>query len=264
MADAPAPMVDFKACFAEFIAMMFFVYIGCGSATFNAGSSGWVLAVALQFGVGIMVLAYATAHISGGQINCAVTFALCITGDLPWAQGGANFVCQMIGSMVGAALLSITAHGNGDLTRGQEDGDKIGGLGCNGVGDTYTQGGAFVAEFMMTALLVYVVLQTAVNKKSLGQPNIAPIPIGFAVFLAHVVLIPIDGCSINPTRSFGPAVVASAMGSTNVWDDMWVFWAAPLLGAATVAVMTIGAKRAYEPTEEVVAESELPAKDTSV
>ena len=128
----------------------------------------------------------------------------------------------------------------------------------------------------MTALLVYVVLQTAVNKKSLGQPNIAPIPIGqqgtntttnsqqrtptmpstsdpppsptrphtpphsssilcregFAVFLAHVVLIPIDGCSINPTRSFGPAVVASAMGSTNVWDDMWVFWAAPLLGAA--------------------------------
>jgi len=234
--------VNLKACIAEFVAMALFVYIGCGSAAMNAFDGGdtassvpnpaWTLGVALTFGFAITVLAYATAHISGGQINCAVTFALCISGELSWIQGLFNFISQMVGSIVGAALLLLATNG--------DSGDKItardftGALGANSVNPRYSKANAFVGEVIMTFFLVYVVFDTAVNKKSVAENN-APIAIGLAVFLAHMLLIPQTGCSINPTRSFGPALVAYGNGNHSVFDDHWIFWVAPLLGASLAA-----------------------------
>lgn len=231
--------IAWDAVVAEFVAMLLFVYIGCGAAahvTFakdpllgGAQDPAWVLTVALAFGMAIMVLAYATGHVSGGQINCAVTLALCIAGELPWNQGFANFGGQMLGSVAGAALLLAGSSG----APGR---DFTGGLGSNGVNPRYSDFNAFVNEAMMTFLLVYVIFETAVHNKS-GAGRNAPLAIGFAVFLAHLVCIPVTGCSINPTRSFGPALVATMNGAENLWDDMWIFWVAPLLGATLAAML---------------------------
>ena len=114
----------------------------------------------------------------------------------------------------------------------------------------------FPSLLMGTLLLVYVVLETAVNTKAVttdgetmvrgNKQNLAPIPIGLAVFMAHVICIPITGCSINPTRSFGPALVSGN------WDDHWIWWVGPLTGA-TLASLLWGAVKFLDETEPVSA-----------
>jgi len=177
-------------------------------------NSSWGVIVALAFGLAITVLAYATAHLSGGQINPAVTVALAITGSLPVVQAIVNIFAQIIGAIVGAALLAATIPSSERLTLGS---NEI----TNGVG----YGNALCGEIVMTFTLVSVVLETAVNKKSLARAQ-APLAIGFAVFCAHAVLLPIDGCSINPARSLGPAIVSGTWPGT-----FWVFVVGPFLGA---------------------------------
>lgn len=221
--------------------MAFFVYIASGAGCMNAfGDLGtaksvpdpaYVLGVALTVGFAITVLVYATAHVSGGQINCAVTFALCLSGELSWIQGFCNFISQMLGSLVGAGFLLLATNGDSD---GLTPRDFTGSLGSNGVNPRYSVANCFVGETIMTFLLAYVVFETAVNKKSVADNN-APIAIGLTVFISHMVLIPQTGCSINPTRSFGPAVVAYAEGNQSALDNHWIFWVAPLLGAALAA-----------------------------
>mmetsp|Transcript_20256 Transcript_20256/g.31289 ORF Transcript_20256/g.31289 Transcript_20256/m.31289 type:complete len:286 (-) Transcript_20256:238-1095(-) len=248
--------INIKAAVAECVAMAFFVYLGCGSAALNdpnqriSSISGtgtdeiidgnganiarpsWVQLVALQFGLSITVLAYATAHISGGQINCAITFALVLAKELSVVQGIANFAAQMVGSVLGASLLLGVTENDKEVNFGT---DFTNSLGANTLNPRFAWGNAFLAELLMTALLTWVVFETAVNKKGVAG-NCAPIAIGLAVFVAHVVNIPITGCSINPTRSFGPAVVASLNGADDLWDDHWIFWVAPLMGSALAAI----------------------------
>jgi glycerol uptake facilitator-like aquaporin len=114
--------------------------------------------------------------------------------------------------------------------------DRTGGLGANGLQlPSITVGNALVVEIMGTALLVFTVLESAVNSKAItsgtSKMSLAPIPIGLAVFVAHIVLIPVTGCSINPTRSFGPAVVSG------YFDDHWIWWVGPLLGATVASLL---------------------------
>ena len=228
---------------SEFIAMTLFVFFGCGAAASNAHftrngdlkewDSASVTVIALQFGLGITVLAYTVAHTSGAHINCAVTLALTIVGTCHPLRAIVYFVAQMLGSVCGASLLHAATAPSIDRT---------GGLGANGRQNAdVTIANALVAEVMGTFLLVYVVLETAVNVKSVvgndakmirgSKLTLAPLPIGLAVFMAHVLCVPITGCSINPTRSFGPSLVA------NVWDDHWLWWVGPCLGA-TLASLT--------------------------
>jgi len=227
-----------SACIAEFLAMALFVIIGCGSAMAVAsgfdnddvGDSAWVLQVALTFGLAITALAYSIGHYSGGHINCAVTFGLVIAGQCEILQGLGNLVAQLLGSLAGAGILCAMFPAGAD---------KTGGLGSNGISAAFGYGNALVAEAVMTFVLVWVVLQTACNPKSVGNRAQACIAIGFAVFLGHSVLIPIDGCSINPTRSLGPAIVAKIRygDDITVFKDMWVFWVGPLLGALFAGVV---------------------------
>merc|ERR1712084_121807 len=97
---------------------------------------------------------------------------------------------------------------------------------------------AFIGEVLGTFFLMFTVLQTAVSEKSKGNRMMAAVAIGFCVYLAHSILIPIDGCSINPTRSFGPAAIQSIRYAddqnviSKIWHHMWIFWVAPLLGSA--------------------------------
>jgi len=232
-------LVDLRAAAAEFLAMMLFVVIGCGVAcAHGAGDASQRLVVAFAFGMGILVLAYAIGHHSGGQINCAVTFSLVVGGQLSIIQGVVNLITQLIGSMTGAGILAAVFPCDADMTNG---------LGTNMIAND-TRGGkfevwqAFVGEAVMTFLLCYVVYEVAVNKR--GQTPNAVIAIGFAVFLAHLVLLPIDGCSINPTRSTGPAIVShirDCPDPNKVHADglnhLWVMWAGPLTGALLAAIV---------------------------
>jgi len=225
------PQVSYKAAVAEYLAMTLFVVIGCGSAMAVCKESGWVLQVALTFGLAISSLAYAVGHYSGGQINCAVTFGLVISKNLSVVQGLLNFAAQMLGSITGALILTLMIP---------EEQDKTGGLGTNKIADNLSKTNAFVGEFLMTFLLMFVVLETAVNPESKDNREMAALAIGFAVFLAHCVLINIDGCSINPTRTFGPALVRQFCykNKANSFDEQWVFWAAPLAGAAVATFVS--------------------------
>jgi len=226
--------INTKAVLHEFIAMTLFVYIGCGVAVMS-NSPDAELQIAFAFGMGILVLVYATAHTSGGQLNWAVTLGLVVEGSLETLQACANMLAQLFGGVLGAALLLAT------LPK-----DRRGTLGANEVrrdDGGYTAGAAFFGEFLMSFLLVFVVFQTAIEQRSItgsddkSRPIAAPIAIGFAVFLAHLVLIPITYCSINPPRSFGPALVATINGEKGLFDDFWVFLVAPSLGGVVAGLL---------------------------
>lgn len=224
---------DIRACFAEGLAMMLFVIIGCGTAMSVAKESGWLLQVSLAFGLAITSLAYTVGNYSGGQINSAVTIGLVVMGHTSVMQGIGNIVFQVLGSIAGALFLVGMYQG--------EDADKTGGLGTNAVQEKYSKLGAFLGEFAMTFLLMFVVLQTAVNPSTSANRENACLAIGFAVFLAHCVLIPIDGCSINPPRTLGPALVSKIFyrgkeyESLAPFSDMWIFILAPTLGACAAS-----------------------------
>lgn len=247
-APKPAPKELLRGAAAEFIAMALFVFFGCGSASSNVAKytngewdSASVTIIALTFGLTITLLAYATVHTSGAHINCAVTFALTLVGSCHPLRGLAYLVAQLSGSVVGALLLQATTSGDSTVL------DRSGGLGANGYQNPkVTDGNAFLVEVMGTLLLVYVVLETAVNPAAVtsekgGKLTVAPIAIGLAVFVAHVVCIPITGCSINPTRSFGPALVAGE------WDKHFMWWVAPLCGATLASLMWGAMKYLDEP-----------------
>jgi len=178
--------------------------------------------------MGITVLAYTIGHYSGGHINCAVTLGLVVAGACEPIQGALNFIAQLIGAIVGAALIALVKQDNDNPKN-----DGTGGLGTNKVatGSGIENYQAMFAEIFATFVLMYTVLETAVNPKTEGNRVMAAVAIGLAVYVAHSLMIPIDGCSINPTRSFGPAVVASMKYDDFEWDDHWVFWVGPLLGS---------------------------------
>lgn len=228
-----APLTfDIKACCAEGLAMMLFVIIGCGTAMGVAKESGWLLQVSLAFGLAITSLAYAIGNYSGGQINSAVTVGLMVMGHTSVMQGIGNMVFQVIGSLAGALFLMGIYGGQ------NKEGDKTGGLGTNAVDPKFSKLGAFLGEFAMTFLLMFVVLQTAVDPATADNSVNACIAIGFAVFLAHCVLIPIDGCSINPPRTLGPAIISKMFYDSKdlaPFTDMWIFILAPTLGACAAS-----------------------------
>ena len=121
---------------------------------------------------------------------------------------------QLIGAVIGAALLALVLAGN-------VEGD----LGAHSLGNALSSKGAgVIVEAILTFVLVFTVFATAVDRRGLG--NAAPIAIGFAILIDHFIGVPLTGASMNPARSFGPALVA------NAWSDHWVYWVGPLLGAA--------------------------------
>jgi aquaporin Z len=156
--------------------------------------------VSLTFGFCITVLAYKIGHHSGGQINCAVTLGLVLAGELGVAQALVNFVAQVLGSISGAALLALVKSAETDAT---------GGLGSNTLAPGIEWHQALVGEIICTFLLMGTVLETAINRTSEASRPLAALAIGMSVYVAHSFLIPVDGCSINPTRSIGPAIIAS-------------------------------------------------------
>jgi len=188
-----------------------------------------LLVIALAHGLAIALLISAVAHHSGGHINPAVTFAAMLTGKTSFAQGILNIAAQIVGGIVAAILLGLV------LPESLGGGLGNGGLGSHGLGEGVGPFRGVVMEFFGTALLVFVVFGAAMDKRGVG--NLAPLAIGLAVLVDHLVLVPLTGASMNPARTLGPAIAASN------WDAHWIYWVGPLAGGA---VAGIGYKMIFE------------------
>jgi MIP family channel proteins len=236
---------DNKAAFGEFVATTLFVYIGCGVAVstqafaaFAPGSeldNDFLLSVSIAFGFSIAVLAYSVAPISGGHINPAVSFAFFLLKDLPPTDFLLYIIAQCTGATLGAALVWGT-FASPELVDNVSDKSPPFLVGSNLVTSEIPLGSAFLGEMMGTFLLVWTVLMTAVNTHSIAG-NLAPIAIGWSVMLAHLLLIPITTCGINPARSFGPHMISIMAGEKVGIRGWWIFYTAPFLGAALAAMV---------------------------
>ncbi|KAJ6755942.1 PLASMAMEMBRANE INTRINSIC PROTEIN 25 [Salix purpurea] len=242
----PAPLIDaeeltqwsfYRAIIAEFVATLLFLYItvltviGYKSQTDvsqNGDACGGVgiLGIAWAFGGMIFILVYCTAGISGGHINPAVTFGLFLARKVSLVRAILYMVAQCLGAICGCGL--VKAFQKSYYT-------NYGG-GANGLAVGYSKGTGLGAEIIGTFVLVYTVFSATDPKRNARDshvPVLAPLPIGFAVFMVHLATIPITGTGINPARSFGAAVIYS---SEKAWDDHWIFWVGPFIGAAIAAL----------------------------
>jgi aquaporin NIP len=201
---------------AEGIATFALVFAGCGAIVSDSNSGGalGVVGVALAFGLVILVMVYATGHLSGAHINPAVTLAFTLTRHFPARDAVAYIAAQLAGAVSGALLLYAVWT------------DRPAGLGITqpAVGS----GSALIYEIVMTAFLMFVIMAVATDTRAVGAA--AAIAIGATVGLDALFGGPVTGASMNPARSFGPALV------TGRWDDLWVYVAGPIAGAAAGAL----------------------------
>jgi len=205
---------------AETIGVFLFVFTGCGAAI-SAG--GGLYPIAFAFGLAIMVLVFATADISGGHLNPAVSIAFLVTQVDPKFTVVKCIVwilCQCAGAIFGALFLKALTPDAFHATH----------LGCNDIGGISAAQAIFI-EVITTFTLVITVFSNAVTAASPANGNIAPIPIGFAVILGILATGNVSGGSMNPARSIGPAVAAG------YWHVHYVYWIGPIVGACCAGLL---------------------------
>lgn len=214
----------FKILSAEFFGTFWLVLGGCGSAVlaaaFPALGIGFV-GVALAFGLTVLTMAYAVGHISGAHFNPAVTLGLWVAGRIPARNVIPYIVAQVIGGIAGAAVLYFIASGKTGFDA------TLGGFASNGFGD-HSPGGfsltaCAVAEVVLTAFFLLVILGATDRYASAG---FAPLAIGLALTLIHLITIPVTNTSVNPARSTAVAIFQG----TWALQQLWLFWVTPLVG----------------------------------
>ncbi|MBV4474959.1 aquaporin Z [Pseudomonas botevensis] len=222
----------FKRSVTELLGTFWLVLGGCGSAVLAASSplGIGVLGVALAFGLTVLTMAFAIGHISGCHLNPAVSVGLFVGGRFPANELPAYIIAQVLGGILAAALLYYIASG-------KEGFDIANGLASNGYGEhspgKYSMAAGFVTELVMTAMFVVIILG-ATDKRA--PPGLAPIAIGLALTLIHLISIPVTNTSVNPARSTGPALMVGGWAIA----QLWMFWVAPLLGAVVGGVIYRG------------------------
>lgn len=218
-----------KKYLAEFFGTMFLVLLACGSAVL-AGPSIGGLGIGLCFGLVLLCLCYAIGPISGCHVNPAVSFAVLLTGGMKFKDFCFYVVAQFAGAAVGAAFLLWFTTNVPDFNYGGKTGDFF--LATNVLQEGATESMAFVAEALLTFFFVFVVLGAT---SKIGNAAMAGVAIGLALGLVNIVGIPVDNCSVNPARSFGPALMDTA-----AFRDFWIMVAGPLTGALLAAVVWRG------------------------
>jgi len=216
---------------AEFLGTFWLVLGGCGSAVISAafGPLGiGLLGVALAFGLTVLTAAYALGPISGGHFNPAVSLGLCAAGRLPARDLAPYVAVQVVGALAAAIFLLMIATGSPDFQLAAS-GLAENGYGANSPGG-YSMMAAFLIELVLTAAFILIILG-ATDKRA--SPGFAPIAIGLALTLIHLISIPVTNTSVNPARSTGPALVVGG----EAIGQLWLFWVAPLLGGALGALL---------------------------
>ena len=201
---------------AEAVGTFALVFVGCGAIMVDAGMKGLLGhgGICAAFGLVIMVMVFATGHISGAHFNPAVTIAFAAAKRFPWRSVPAYVLVQIVAATLGALTLKLVI---GDVAN----------LGMTSVNPTLSLGSAFAMEVILTAFLMFVIMAVATDSRSVGQ--LAGVGIGGTVALAALFGGPLTGASMNPARSLGPAFMAG------VFDDQWLYCTAPILGALTGA-----------------------------
>lgn len=214
---------------AEFFGTFWLVFGGCGSAVLAAGFPEvgiGLLGVSLAFGLTVLTMAYTVGHISGGHFNPAVTLGLAVAGRFGWSDLVQYWIAQVLGGLAGAAVLYVIASGAADWTAGGFASNGYGELSPGGYGMT----AVLVSEVVLTAFFLVIIL----GATSRGAPaGFAPIAIGLGLTLIHLISIPVSNTSVNPARSTAVAVFAE----TGALGQLWLFWVAPLVGAAIGALI---------------------------
>ena len=213
-----------KRSAAEFIGTFWLVLGGCGSAVLAAGvpdvGIGYV-GVSLAFGLTVLTMAFAIGHISGCHLNPAVTLGLTVAGRFKSSDVPAYMIAQVLGAIVAALVLSYIVGSTDSLA-------------TNGFGEHspqgFAMGPAIVTEVIMTMMFLIIILGATDKRAPAG---FAPIAIGLGLTLIHLISIPVTNTSVNPARSTGPALLEGGIAL----EQLWLFWLAPLVGAAIAAVI---------------------------
>lgn len=219
-----------KRATAEFFGTFWLVFGGCGSAVLAAAfpSVGiGLLGVAFAFGLSVLTMAYAVGHISGGHFNPAVTAGLFAARRIPASYLLPYIIAQLAGAIVAAGVLYLIASGKAGF-------DVSAGFAANGFGEhspgQYSLMAAAVCEVVMTFMFLLIILGATDPRAPQG---LAPIAIGFALTLIHLVSIPVTNTSVNPARSTGPALFVGGWALS----QLWLFWVAPIVGAVLAGLI---------------------------
>ncbi len=244
-------MFDIRKCLAEGIGTFWLTFGGCGSAVIAAGFPDvgiGLLGVSFAFGLTVLTMAYAIGHISGCHLNPAVTVGLAAGGRFPARDILPYIVSQVIGAIIGAAVLYVIASGAAGF-------DLAKGFASNGYGEHspggYSLTAALVAEIVLTAMFLFIIMGSTHGKAPLG---FAPIAIGLGLTLIHLISIPVTNTSVNPARSTGPALFVGGWAL----QQLWLFWVAPLIGGALGGF--IYRSLSEQPSADVTGEIERPRR----
>lgn len=221
-----------KKYIAEFIGTMTLVIMGCGTAMLVGCSaehgSGYIL-TALAFGLVIVGMAYCIGNISGCHINPAVSVGVFVSGGMTIFDLLGYIVAQCLGAFAGAGILAAIFK-LGDVK------DMTGAYGSNGLaGVNESAAAGILVEVVLTFIFVMVIL--GVTSKKANHGSFAGLSIGFTLTLVHILGIGLTGTSVNPARSFGPALAAAISGNSQPMADLWVFIVGPIIGAVIAAVV---------------------------
>ena len=219
-----------KKYFAECIGTAVLVILGCGTAMLvgcDAASGGGYILTALAFGLTIVAMAYSVGNISGCHINPAVSLGVLLSGGMTGKEFVGYVISQCIGALAGSGILALI-FSTGSVK------DMTGGFGSNGlagVGGSAISG--LIVEIVLTFIFVLAIL--GVTSKKAKHGSFGGLVIGLTLTVVHILGIGLTGTSVNPARSFGPAVVAAISGNTEPIAALWVFIVGPLVGAALAA-----------------------------
>ena len=215
---------------AEFIGTFWLVLGGCGSAVLAAAFPGVGIGlhgVSLAFGLTVLTMAYAIGHISGCHLNPAVTVGLVTAKRFPLSELPHYVIAQVAGAVAGAGVLYMIASGKTGFS-------LTNGFAANGYAEhspgKYSLGAGFVTEVTMTFMFLMIILGATHSRAPQG---FAPIAIGLALTLIHLISIPVTNTSVNPARSTGPALIAGGWAL----EQLWLFWLAPLSGAVLAGIL---------------------------
>jgi aquaporin Z len=215
---------------AEILGTFWLVFGGCGSAVLAAGFPKvgiGLLGVSLAFGLTVLTMAYAIGHVSGCHLNPAVSVGLMVGKRFPAREVPAYVAAQVVGGAAGAAVLYSIASGAEGFTTAS--GFAANGFAAHSPGG-YSMFAALIAEIVLTLFFLLVILGATDSRAPAG---FAPIPIGLALTLIHLIGIPVTNLSVNPARSTGPALFVGGWAL----EQLWLFWLAPIVGAALAGLI---------------------------